>query len=266
MKKQTTYWVTGIAAAVIIIFLIVSGMSSGRKNNNLPSGSANEQLQENTSSTGSNGISSETLFESSGAHTGAGNADSQNSSVAKADKALAEYLEEQEDIMEDMIDDMEIEPSGNASLDFLRGMIPHHEAAIEMSEEYLEYGGNHPDLRQIAEDIISSQKDEIELMENLIYTIKTSGKKDETKEQKYLNAYSQMMSSEQHMSHGVSSAQDVEQAFAEGMIMHHQMAIDMSKAILDYTDDDEVRRLAEDIIEIQGEEIQAMEEILAVYH
>ena len=75
-----------------------------------------------------------------------------------------------------------------------------------------------------------------------------------------------MMSSEQHMSHGVSSAQDVEQAFAEGMIMHHQMAIDMSKAILDYTDDDEVRRLAEDIIEIQGEEIQAMEEILAVYH
>ena len=64
------------------------------------------------------------------------------------------------------------------------------------------------------------------------------------------------------MHHGTSSAKDVEQAFAEGMLMHHQMAVDMSKAILDYTDNDEVRKLAEDIIDAQEKEIQQMQDII----
>ena len=43
-------------------------------------------------------------------------------------------------------------------LDFLRGMIPHHEAAIKMSESYLNYQGKSDELKTIAQDIITAQK------------------------------------------------------------------------------------------------------------
>lgn len=40
------------------------------------------------------------------------------------------------------------------------------------------------------------------------------------------------------------------------------MAVDMSKAILDYTDNEEVTKLAETIIAAQEKEIKQMDEIL----
>ena len=141
-------------------------------------------------------------------------------------------------------------------------MIPHHRSAIDMSESYLKLGGANAELKKLAEDIIDAQTGEIDEMNRLIEEIEASGKTDTDKEQGYLNSYNKMMASHQHMHHGTSSAKDVEQAFAEGMLMHHQMAVDMSKAILDYTDNDEVRKLAEDIIDAQEKEIQQMQDII----
>ena len=78
---------------------------------------------------------------------------------------LSRYLTEQDSIMMNMMEDMVIrEKSGNASLDFLRGMIPHHEAAIKMSESYLNYQGKSDELKTIAQDIITAQKDELKQM------------------------------------------------------------------------------------------------------
>lgn len=62
------------------------------------------------------------------------------------------------------------------------------------------------------------------------------------------------------MSH--STFKNVDEAFAKGMIIHHQMAIDMSKAILKYTDNETIINMAENIITVQEEEIEEMENIL----
>jgi uncharacterized protein (DUF305 family) len=56
--------------------------------------------------------------------------------------------------------------SGNPDLDFVRMMIPHHRGAVDMAEMQLKYGKN-PELRKLAEDIIRSQKQEIELMRKI---------------------------------------------------------------------------------------------------
>lgn len=172
------------------------------------------------------------------------------------------YSAEQDQIMAAMMEKMETEPSGNASVNFLEGMLPHHASAIEMSESYLKYGGGNSRLKRLAEDIIQTQTDEIDQMKLLIEEIKSSGETDVKKEEGYQNAYQKMMSGHQHMHHGSGTAANVEEAFAAGMMMHHQMAVDMSEAVLAYSDHPQVRTLAESIIRTQKEEIEEMQEIL----
>ena len=58
---------------------------------------------------------------------------------------------------------MSIEPSGNGDLDFVRLMIPHHQAAIDMARTQL-LQGKDPQLRRLAQQIITDQQTEIELM------------------------------------------------------------------------------------------------------
>ena len=62
---------------------------------------------------------------------------------------------------------MDIEFSDNADIDFARGMIGHHQGAIDMARVVLEHGED-PDLRQLAEEIIEAQEAEIAFLRNWI--------------------------------------------------------------------------------------------------
>jgi len=56
-----------------------------------------------------------------------------------------------------------VEPSGNSDMDFVKLMLPHHQAAIDMARTQLKYG-NDPQMRRLAQEVITDQQSEIELM------------------------------------------------------------------------------------------------------
>ena len=63
----------------------------------------------------------------------------------------------------DMMKGMDVPLTGEPDVDFARKMIPHHQAAIAMAKIELQYGKD-PELKRMAEKMISDQEKEIAML------------------------------------------------------------------------------------------------------
>jgi len=78
------------------------------------------------------------------------------SSAAWAQTAMDDY----KTAMQKMHESSLMQSSGDADVDFVRMMIPHHQAAIDMAKAELKHGKDAP-TRKLAKAIIAAQEKEI---------------------------------------------------------------------------------------------------------
>lgn len=81
----------------------------------------------------------------------------------KMDAAQGDSSKAYSDAMMKMHEKMSMKPTGNPDVDFAKGMIPHHEGAIDMAKVELQYGKD-PELRKLAQEIVKAQETEIAFM------------------------------------------------------------------------------------------------------
>jgi len=80
-----------------------------------------------------------------------------------ASAAESKHAQEYEESMTKMHHGMMVEYTNDPDADFVRGMIPHHQGAIDMAKIQLKYGTD-PEIRTLAEGIIKAQEAEIKQM------------------------------------------------------------------------------------------------------
>lgn len=151
-------------------------------------------------------------------------------------------------------------------LAFIDAMVPHHEAAIEMAREAKDAGLSQPELVQIADNIVATQQREIDKMLEWRQTWFGSGEPGpEATALETLGLSSAEAGMEQHGME-LSTADDVDQVFAEMMIAHHEGALRMAQLANERASHAELRDLAGEIVAAQQAEIDVMDEHAGAMH
>lgn len=157
--------------------------------------------------------------------------------------------------------------------DFIDMMVPHHESAIAMAEIAQERA-EHPELGQLADDIIGAQSAEIAQLKGWREEWFDSSDTPSMDEMPMLPGMSMpaghsMSGGTMDMTGEVDDLRDADpfdRLFIDAMIRHHQQAVEAAQIVLDQTERQEIRGLAEDIVEAQTREIEQLREWRAAWY
>jgi uncharacterized protein (DUF305 family) len=151
-----------------------------------------------------------------------------------------------------MAEEMLMEDGEYSDLRFIDAMVPHHEGAVEMATVAL-VKAEHEEVRRLAEDIVSAQRAEIDTLRGLW-------------EREFGSAEPAMQMPEEEMNgmmgmadpRELTNAEPFDKAFIDAMIPHHESAIAMAEIALRESENEEIRTLAQDIVDAQRREIEQM--------
>ena len=162
-------------------------------------------------------------------------------------------------------------PYSDADVDFMSGMIPHHAQAVIMAGWCGSHGAR-KDVSVLCERIVVAQRDEIAMMQQWLRDRgQTVPDATSTKHKMKMNGMEHemlmpgMLTDEQMAALDRARGPEFDRLFLEGMIRHHQGAIDMVDTLFKSygaAQDETVFKFANDVQSDQAIEIQRMKEML----
>ncbi len=135
--------------------------------------------------------------------------------------------------------------------EFLVGMIPHHQEAVDTAKEVIERGGSTPEIKTLAENIIIAQETEIAAMKQ--WYMDWYGEVYEEKPEDYKPMMRELAE---------LAGAELDAVFLQDMIMHHMGAIMMAKSVQPYIEHPEITDLTAAIMTTQAIEIELMQKLL----
>ena len=138
---------------------------------------------------------------------------------------------------------------------FAQMMIPHHQQAVDMST-LAETHTTNPEILALAKQIKDAQAPEIKQM---TAWIESSGAGMDMGHDMGMNG---MLSDEQMTALGNAQGAAFDKLYLEGMIGHHEGALQMAKMI-ENSSNEEAKNLAANIVTSQSAEIEKMKQMLA---
>jgi uncharacterized protein (DUF305 family) len=162
-------------------------------------------------------------------------------------------------------------PITQADVDFMSGMIPHHAQAVLMAGWAASHGAR-SDVRILSERIVVAQRDEIELMQTWLRDHgKPAPDATSTRMRMTMDGMTHdmlmpgMLTDEEMAALDRARGPEFDRLFLEGMIRHHQGAIDMVDTLFNAygaAQDETVFRFASDVYADQTTEIDRMQQML----
>lgn len=142
----------------------------------------------------------------------------------------------------------------NSDIMFAQMMIPHHQQAVDMST-LAETHTTNPEILALAKQIKDAQAPEIEQMTSWIKDSNAS------MHMGHDMGMGGMLSDEQMTALENAQGAAFDKLYLEGMIGHHEGAIEMAQMIID-SNNAEAKKLAENIVSSQTAEIAQMKKML----
>ena len=171
------------------------------------------------------------------------------------------YLSDFNCILEEMIEKMTgVTLSSSISHNFIVQMIPHHRAAIDMSENILKYTDN-PTLIKIAQGIIKEQTKSIADMEQILCCCSQLNNSD-TDLCQYQSKMDEIMDIMFCSMSNARATDSLNCDFMWEMIPHHRGAVQMSENTLKYCICEDLKPILNSIITSQKRGIVQMQRLL----
>ena len=180
----------------------------------------------------------------------------QNQKVIRAQRYLARF----DEILNNMAKEMLSQTvTGSITIDFIKCMIPHHQAAIYMSQNLLQYT-KYPPLERIARNIIQMQTKGIEQMREIEKTTlwyNNTPRDVNMYITKYLEITRNMITKMRNSTRCIN----INLNFTSEMIPHHEGAIAMCENLLQYNIDPRLKIVANNIIYEQSQGVSKLKEV-----
>lgn len=172
-----------------------------------------------------------------------------------------DYLEVYYSILDNMIEGMtNVTLTDSISHNFIIQMIPHHRAAIQMSENLLKYTTNIP-LQNIASGIITAQTQSIAAMQKVQpYCSRITNLERDLS--LYQRRADQIMRTMFDRMLNARVSNDINSNFIHEMLPHHMDAVEMSKNALQYNLCVDLIPILDAIISSQERGIKQMQQVL----